>query len=181
MHEITINIDNVDVMTEFLNSVIDREMRSGGDKSENLVNWKEYGFSRQEELDLVAKSLCSVFYQYSRGQIDRRTLKSYFSYLSPDIQNKILSILDGRKEEFNRYLIFAQISSDQKAMLNFDWDVKCILGSSSSSSVQKLIASLTLTCRKAKCPEEKLHVEMNRENLDKLIVALESCVEMTSD
>ncbi|XP_055683854.1 uncharacterized protein LOC129790396 [Lutzomyia longipalpis] len=171
MHEISLNIDNVELLTEFLNNVITTEVTGG----KVLKSWKIFGFSHQDEFDLAKKSLINIITQYCRAQIDQGTLKLYFSYLNPELQERALGIIESRKEEFLRHLIFASISIDQKAMESFDWDVKWILGSSSSSTVQKLITSLTLSCRKGKESPQKLHVEMDKEHLDRLIAALEHC------
>uniref|UniRef100_A0A1B0DJV6 Uncharacterized protein n=1 Tax=Phlebotomus papatasi TaxID=29031 RepID=A0A1B0DJV6_PHLPP len=152
MHEISLNIDNGDVLREFLNLAIDQEVSV--DSGRNLLkSWKDYGFTHQDELDLATKGLSNIFGQYARGQIDQKSLKSYFSYLNPELQEKIVRVIEGRKDEILRHLVFRSISSEQKALVSFDWDVKWILGSSSSSTVQKLITSLTLNCRKGKIQE----------------------------
>ncbi|XP_059617268.1 uncharacterized protein LOC132262137 [Phlebotomus argentipes] len=174
MHEISLNIDNIEVLREFLNFVIDEETFEKTERN-SLTAWRKYGFSQKEEIDLARKSLTSIFTQYALAKIDQRTLKSYFSYLSSELQESIVAVLESRKEELLRRLVFARISAEQKAMESFDWDVKWILGSSSSSTVQKLITSLTINCRKGKDPTENLHIEMDKTLLDKMIAALENC------
>uniref|UniRef100_A0A6B2ENR3 COMM domain-containing protein n=1 Tax=Phlebotomus kandelakii TaxID=1109342 RepID=A0A6B2ENR3_9DIPT len=174
MHEISINIDNIEILTEFLNSVIDGEV-FGELKGNAIKSWKYYGFSHQDEVDLARKSVSNIIVLYSRGQMDQCTLKSYFSYLSRELQERIVAVLESRREEILRRLIFVKLSSEQKVMESFDWEVKWIIGSSSSSIFQKIITSLTLNCRKGSNSTEKLHLEMDRQRLDELIKILEDC------
>ncbi|XP_070698838.1 COMM domain-containing protein 8 [Pempheris klunzingeri] len=85
----------------------------------------------------------------------------------------VLSVLRVRRDEIRRALLGRTDAISSATLQDFDWQLKLALSSDKISSLHTPLLSLSLDMRENRTPRS-LTMEMNREELNKLISSLEA-------
>jgi len=127
----------------------------------------------QDDLEFSIRQLASAIRLYSLRDLSEEELMSRFLHLPAELQRMAICIIKGRREE----VITAQVEDvncrTTPLMLSFDWNIRWVLGSSSLSNHKAQIVQLELLCRHPKGEVKPLLIEMNKNDVDKMIELLE--------
>ncbi|KAG8035228.1 hypothetical protein G9C98_001718 [Cotesia typhae] len=88
-------------------------------------------------------------------------------------QRKIIICLTVRLEKLTNVLVSEALQRERSTMIDFDWRIKMIMGSSHVASLKQPIVQLDLFV-KDKGAKEIVNVEMDRDQLDSFIKTLET-------
>jgi hypothetical protein len=94
--------------------------------------------SENEELDYIIINYCS-------NKISKTELLDYVS-LSEELQNHLLDTIESRKVKICKHLLNINNSKIIPLLINFDWDIKFIIGNSSITSFRDQKASILFDC-----------------------------------
>ncbi|KAK3611099.1 hypothetical protein CHS0354_000106 [Potamilus streckersoni] len=92
--------------------------------------------------------------------------------LSDDYKTSVVDVISSRKEEIHSQLLAQTHSISQAVLSDFDWKLKLALSSDKISSLQEPLLTLKLDVLNDE-QKETVSVELNREDLKKLISSLE--------
>lgn len=141
----------------------------------------KFGFSNPDEFENSIKFISNIYRQFSLEMISEAELLSHFAHLNADFQQSVLDVFSVRRTEMQEFLIIEHNSRKNNLLMSFDWDIRWILGTSNMASLRTQIATLILNCKTQKSTELKtIHMELSREQVDKLIIILEKCDEKLS-
>lgn len=106
-------------------------------------------------------------------------LLSHFTNFDQEYSNKILEVIQSRKNDIEKYLLKKYNSRNNKLLETFDWDVKWMLGNNSLASQRTIFASLYLNCREgdSNTKMNMISMEMDKNDVDNLINLLENTLE----
>lgn len=141
----------------------------------------KFGFSNPDEFENAIKFISNVYRQFVLEMISEAELLSHFAHFNADFQQSVLDVFSVRRTEMEEFLIIEHNSRKNNLLMSFDYDIRLIMGSSSMASLRTQIATLILNCKTPKSTELKtIHMELSREQIDKLITILEKCDEQLS-
>lgn len=112
--------------------------------------------------------------------------------LSTEQCRMFLEVFEQRKDELFEQFIREHNALEYSLVTAFDWDVRLVMGDSSYSENRHIITTLTLNLLKNKkdssgqdlhpsFENEQLHLQMNREMLDKIIETFEKVFQNNSN
>lgn len=91
--------------------------------------------------------------------------------MTEEYQQALLEAIEARRYEVSKFLLFEHNSQYQN-VLNFDWELNWVIGSSTMASIREQLATLILNFKKGnemKC----LSLEIDKAMLEKLIKVIE--------
>ncbi|XP_044593219.1 COMM domain-containing protein 8-like [Cotesia glomerata] len=106
---------------------------------------------------------------------DMTKMPPEFGDLPENIKRKIIICLTVRLEKLTNALVSEALQRERSTMVDFDWRIKMIMGSSHVASLKQPIVQLDLFV-KDKGAKEIVNVEMDRDQLDSFIKTLEADV-----
>ncbi|KAL3879259.1 hypothetical protein ACJMK2_031561 [Sinanodonta woodiana] len=92
--------------------------------------------------------------------------------LSDDYKTSVVDVISSRKEEIRSQLLAQTHNISQTVLSDFDWKLKLALSSDKISSLQEPLLTLNMDVLNDE-KKETLSVELNRDDLKKLINSLE--------
>lgn len=141
----------------------------------------KFGFSNPDEFENAIKFISNLYRQYILEMISEAELLSHFAHFNSDFQQSVLDVFTVRRSEMEAFLIDEHNSRKNDLLSSFDWDIRWIMGSSNMASLRTQIANLIFNCRTSKSSDLKtIHMELSRQQIDKLIDILEKCDEQLS-
>lgn len=156
----------------------------GSTKHKNVSLTKlshKFGFSNPDEFENAIKFISNIYRQFILEMISEAELLSHFAHFNADFQQSVLDVISVRRTEMEEFLIVEHNSRNRNLLMSFDWDIRWILGTSNMASLRTQIATLILNCKTPKSTELKtIHMELSKEQIDKLITLLEKCDEKLS-
>lgn len=157
-------------------------MRSTKHKNVSLTKLShKFGFSNPDEFENAVKFISNIYRQFILEMISEAELLSHFAHFNADFQQSVLDVFSVRRTEMEEFLIIEHNSRKTNLLMSFDFDIRLIMGSSNMASLRTQIATLILNCKTPKSTELKtIHMELTREQIDKLITILEKCDEQLS-
>lgn len=134
------------------------------------------GFSNPEEYEEAIKVISKIYHQYVMETITELDLLSHFAHFNSDFQRSVLDVLKIRRNQIENFLIDEHNSQSGDLMTSFDWDIRMVIGTSNMLSHRTEILTLILNCKTSKSKDLKtIHMEIDKEKLDRLIEMLEEC------
>ncbi|XP_055315619.1 uncharacterized protein LOC129575707 [Sitodiplosis mosellana] len=177
MQDVVLNIDNKEILNEILHYSIDYLIRSTKHKNVSLTKLShKFGFSNPDEFENAIKFISNIYRQFILEMISEAELLSHFAHFNADFQQSVLDVFSVRRTEMEEFLIIEHNSRKSNLLMSFDWDIRKILGTSNMASLHTQITSLILNCKTPNSTNLKtIHMELSREQIDKLITILEKC------
>lgn len=130
----------------------------------------------QSNLEFSIAYLANIFKSYCLDEINTNELLS-LPNLSDEYQQVILEAIESRRSEVSKFLLFEHNSqSSRDVLLNFDWEVNWIIGSSSMASTRQQMATLILNSKNGNVMKS-LTLELDRNMVNKIIQVLEQTIE----
>ncbi|XP_063990281.1 COMM domain-containing protein 8-like isoform X2 [Diachasmimorpha longicaudata] len=161
--------DNNDLLTQFLHACISEVCGSSAPEYSHFskMGWPE------DEFNYTHKILLTLFNKPAVLHLDDAKMPQEFFHMPENVQTLILSCLKIRREQLWRTLAFNHSQNQTSTMIDFDWRLKMVMGSSKVSSLKEPLLQLDLRV-KEKGEEDILGIEMNRGELDSFIKTLEA-------
>ncbi|XP_011314666.1 COMM domain-containing protein 8-like [Fopius arisanus] len=161
--------DNKTLLTQFIHSCISEICCSSGPTYSQFFNigWTE------DEYNYIHKILLVLFNNPAVLHLDDTKMPAEFFHVPENVQVIILDCLKIRRDQLLKALAFNHSQKQTATMIDFDWRLKLVMGSSKMSSLKEPLLQLDLRV-KEKDQEEILDIEMNREELDGFIKTLEA-------
>lgn len=142
----------------------------------------KFGFSNPDEFENAIKFISNIYRQFMLEMITEAELLSHFAHFNSDFQQSVLDVIPVRRIEMQEFLINEHNSRKNNLLMSFDWDIRWILGTNNMASLRTQIATLILNCKTPKSSDLKtVHMELSKEQIDKLIDILEKCDEKLSE
>lgn len=142
----------------------------------------KFGFSNPDEFENAIKFISNIYRQFMLEMITEAELLSHFAHFNSDFQQSVLDVITVRRIEMQEFLINEHNSRKNNLLMSFDWDIRWILGTNNMASLRTQIATLILNCKTPKSNDLKtVHMELSKEQIDKLIDILEKCDEKLSE
>ncbi|XP_057715094.1 COMM domain-containing protein 8 isoform X2 [Corythoichthys intestinalis] len=168
LHIMTIANGNTIFLAKLCHRIVDgicgREPPRRGDYSTtwNLEEWLE-----------LINSLAALFrLSVGNNSSDEEVLVS-LSDMSSSHSEAVLNVLKARREEIHNALLARTTSISSAILQDFDWQLKMALSSDKISSLQTPLLNLNLDV-KENGTLKSIIMEMNREELNTLIISLEA-------
>lgn len=157
----------------------------GSTKQKNVPNTKlshKFGFSNSDDFDNAIKFISNIYRQFILEMISETELLSHFAHFNADFQQSVLDVFTVRRTEMQEFLINEHNSRKDNLLMSFDWDIRWILGSSNMASLRTQIATLIFNCKTPDSTTDlkTIHMELSKQQIDKLIDILEKCNEKLS-
>ncbi|XP_015112024.1 COMM domain-containing protein 8 [Diachasma alloeum] len=161
--------ENNNLLTQFLHSCVSEVCGSSGPEYSHFskMGWTE------DEYSYTHKILLTLFNKPAVLHLDDAKMPQQFFHMPENVQTIILSCLKIRRDQLAKALAFNHSQKQTATMMDFDWRLKMVMGSSKVSSLKEPLLQLDLRV-KEKGEEEILGIEMNREELDSFIKTLEA-------
>lgn len=149
----------------------------GASEQKNILKSShKFGFSNPEEFENAIKFISNIFREFMLETINEAQMLSHFSHLNADFQRSVSDVIITRRAEIEEFLINEHNARINDLLVSFDWDLRWILGTNNMTTLRKQIVTLILNCKTNKTTELKtIHMEMDRQRLDRLIETLEEC------
>ncbi|CAK9830374.1 COMM domain-containing protein 8 [Anthophora retusa] len=97
--------------------------------------------------------------------------------LPEQIQHNILTCLKVRREQLTDALLKEYSKEIHETVIDFDWRLKLVMGSSKLATLREPLLQLDLTTENKASKKRTLGLEMNKDELDMFINAMESIVQ----
>lgn len=138
----------------------------------------KFGFSNPNDFEFAVKLIASIYKKYVYENKPGDELVSNFAYLSQDLQQSVIDVMITRRSEISDFLLREHNTIVKSLLFSFDWDVRCIIGSSSSTKMSTKVVSIILNCY-TNCTSStslrKICFELKKNQLIKLLLLLEEC------
>ncbi|XP_046611821.1 COMM domain-containing protein 8-like [Neodiprion virginianus] len=160
---------NSDVMNQFLHACVDEicgRKRVTFQQFTNSVEWteNEYKIARQVIFDLLRNP--AVLY------LENERMPHRYVETPAELQLAIRTCVNIRREHLVKALLREHSIKNGTTLLDFDWRLKWIMGSSKLATLKEPLLQLDLITEDSKS-QQILDLELNRDELDMLINALE--------
>ncbi|XP_014210148.1 COMM domain-containing protein 8 [Copidosoma floridanum] len=165
------NEDKQDELTKFVHLCIDESCTLKGPEFRQFtsVDWTK------EQFNTLYRLLLKLFHNPSCLYIEDEKMPPEYTQLPKNVQNVILACLRVRKSQLTDALLNDYLSRQGPTLSDFDWRLKYVMGSSKMASIREPLLQLDLIL-KDKQKEQVLGLELNLEELDLMIDAIESRV-----
>lgn len=161
------------VMKEFVHTCIDEICGRAGGKYKKFGEGLDW-FKREHED--AYKLLSGVLRNPACLYLSEEKMPPEFHELPEAVQQQLLACLKIRREELTKALLKEESKNIRETVVDFDWRLKMVMGSSKLASLREPLVQLDLVVEK-KEKREVLDFELNKEELGKMINALESVLE----
>ncbi|KAJ8669654.1 hypothetical protein QAD02_000913 [Eretmocerus hayati] len=162
------NKDEEEKLFQFLHLCIN-EICTGIQATHSQISnmkWTEEEFTNTQKLLVALLSNPSCLY----CQPDK--MPHAYHKFPQHVQEAILECLTMRKVQLTNALILKCSSKCGPTMTSFDWRLKYVMGSSKMASIREPLLQLDLNFGEEK--NEKLQLELTKDELDKMISTLET-------
>ncbi|NXS56390.1 COMD8 protein, partial [Brachypteracias leptosomus] len=158
---------------EFLHKVVD------GICGRTYPRYQDYGsiWSLSEWMEVLEETVMYFKTAVGKNKSDEETAQQ-ISELNSNYQEAITKCLKGRKEEIRNALVERVNAISFAQLLDFDWQLKLALSSDKISMLQLPLVNLDLDVRE-NGEVKPISIEMNKEELQNLINALEAANKVT--
>ncbi|KAG8230406.1 hypothetical protein J437_LFUL010207, partial [Ladona fulva] len=158
-----------DELKEFLHSCINEICGRKGPNYADFRQHDEFSMDNFSSLVIGAKKLCTEMHSLD---MDFEKVKEFIPALEYCQYEVLRDCLEVRKDELMTHAAVEKVSKSDNVLMDYDWKLKWIVGSSSFSDIQEPLLNLDLHMR---CGNEKktLNLELDKSELKLMIEALE--------
>ncbi|XP_067009970.2 COMM domain-containing protein 8 [Anabrus simplex] len=165
------------VLLELLHACVDAIC---GRKAQNFNVFKSSAKLEKEDYDATCSKLKELLILAVARNLEDEQILQQVPELDVDHQQRILECLEVRRNDISRVLRQKSAAISGPVLLDFDWKVKYVMGSSKLSSLREPLLSVDLHVAEEKGPEKTestISLELNKTELSTLISALEKAQE----
>ncbi|XP_003424158.1 COMM domain-containing protein 8-like [Nasonia vitripennis] len=163
--------DKLEELYKFLHRCIDEICNSTGP---NFQHFKNVQWTK-EEFNNVHKHISTFLHNPSCLYVDEEKMPLEYHEFPEHVQQAILTCLRVRKNQLTNALLYEYSSRHILTMLEFDWRLKYVMGSSKMASIREPLLQLDLIL-KEKQANQILELELNKDELDLVINAIETVI-----
>ncbi|XP_012252447.2 COMM domain-containing protein 8-like [Athalia rosae] len=164
-----LNKVNNDVINQICHACIDEicgRKRMTFQQFTNSVQWTE------EEYEIIRAFFSGLFRNPALLYLEEEKMPQQYNDASAELQVTIRKCVSVRREQLVNALLKEHSIKNGTTLLDFDWRLKWVMGSSKLATLREPLLQLDLIVEDKKS-QRILDLELNRNELDMLITALE--------
>lgn len=165
--------DKIHVLKELLHACVDEICGRPGPTYHKFVNSMDWS---KEEYEETYKFISVLLRNPASLYLTEEKMPQEYHELPEQIQQNILSCLKVRREQLTDALLKEYAKEKHETVTDFDWRLKLVMGSSKLASLREPLLQLDLIVED-KDSKRILGLELNKDELDTLISAVESIVQ----
>lgn len=160
-----------------------------GRKSNTYENFKSVTDWTSDEYTVVTNGMKQLFIDAVVNQLSRNEVLDKVSELDANRQEIIMECLEVRQGDIQNALLEEKCAISGPILQDFDWKIKWVMGSSKLSSLREPLLFLDLhlrdgknmTTQKSDIKQKTVSLEMNKNELNKVLAVLEKAQEAVSN
>ncbi|KOC69028.1 COMM domain-containing protein 8 [Habropoda laboriosa] len=166
--------DKSHVLKELLHACVDEICGKPGPTYHKFVNSMDWS---REEYEGSYKLISMLLRNPASLYLTEEKMPQEYHELPEHIQQNILTCLKVRREQLTDALLIEYSKEMNETVTDFDWRLKLVMGSSKLASIREPLLQLDLTVENKVSKRRILGLELNKDELDMLINAMESIVQ----
>ncbi|XP_058790979.1 COMM domain-containing protein 8-like [Phymastichus coffea] len=163
------NKNEPEKLNKFLHECIDQICGCKGPLYQKYCN---SSWTKEEFNDFYIQIL-KLLHNPNSLYCDIEKMSLEFHELPKHIQDAMMTCLKVRKSELTDALLYHYSSKHKPTLLNYDWSLKYVMGSSTMVSIREPLLQLNLICKDKK-EENIIKLELDESELNMLIETLET-------
>ncbi|XP_070150934.1 COMM domain-containing protein 8 [Polyergus mexicanus] len=166
------NEDKSNVLKELLHACVDEICGRPGPsyhKFINSMNWNK------TEYEGIYKLISSLLRNPASLYMVEEKMPQEYHELPEQVQHNILTCLKVRREHLTNALLRNHYKRNLPTVIDLDWKLKLIMGSSKMASLREFLLQLDLIVEDTES-RQIINLELNKDELDTVINALEVIV-----
>ncbi|KAG6798763.1 COMM domain-containing protein 8 [Apis mellifera caucasica] len=165
--------DKIPVLKELLHACVDEICGRPGPTYHKFVNRMDWS---KEEYEETYKLISNLLRNPASLYITEEKMPQEYHELPEHIQQNILLCLKLRREQLTDALLKEFSKEKYETVIDFDWKLKLVMGSSKLASLREPLLQLDLMLE-SKNSKRILDMELNKDELDTFISTMESIVQ----
>lgn len=165
--------DKIHVLKELLHACVDEICGRPGPSYHKFANSMDWSKGEYEEtyklVSMLLKNPASLY-------LTEEKMPQEYHELPEHVQQNILTCLKVRREQLTDALLKEYSKEKGETVIDFDWRLKLVMGSSKLASLREPLLQLDLVVEN-KESTRILGLELNKDELDMFINAMESIVQ----
>ncbi|KAK9307858.1 hypothetical protein QLX08_001929 [Tetragonisca angustula] len=164
--------EKIHVLKELLHACVDEICGRPGPTYHKFVNSMDWS---KEEYEETYKLISTLLRHPASLYLTEEKMPQEYHELPEQIQQNILSCLKVRREQLTDALLMECSKEKHETVIDFDWRLKLIMGSSKLASLREPLLQLDLILEH-KNSKRILDFELNKDELDTFINTMEGIV-----
>ncbi|XP_020281519.1 COMM domain-containing protein 8-like [Pseudomyrmex gracilis] len=161
-----------DVLKELLHACVDEICGRPGPSYHKFINSMDWS---KAEYEGVYKLISALLRNPASLYMVEEKMPQEYHELPEQVQQNILTCLRVRREQLTNALLREHYKRKLPTVVDFDWRLKLVMGSSKMASLRESLLQLDLTTEDAES-RRVTNLELNKDELDTVINALEAAV-----
>ncbi|CAK9794823.1 COMM domain-containing protein 8 [Anthophora quadrimaculata] len=166
--------DKIHVLKELLHACVDEICGKPGPNYHKFVSSMDWS---KEEYEGTYKLITMLLKNPASLYLTEEKMPQEYHELPEQIQHNILTCLKVRREQLTDALLKEYSKEIHETVIDFDWRLKLVMGSSKLATLREPLLQLDLTTENKASKKRTLGLEMNKDELDMFINAMESIVQ----
>ncbi|KAK2579543.1 hypothetical protein KPH14_010842 [Odynerus spinipes] len=162
-----------DVLKELLHACVDEICGHPGPTYYKFMTRMDWS---KEEYEDVYKLIITLLRNPACLYLIEEKMPAEYHDLPEAIQKNILTCLKIRQEQLTRALLMEHSKRKLQTLVDFDWRLKLVMGTSKMASLREPLLQLDLITEDREA-RRIIDVEMNKDELDTLITTMETIVQ----
>ncbi|KAG7213407.1 hypothetical protein KM043_002692 [Ampulex compressa] len=167
------NDEKVNVLKELLHACVDEICGRPGPSYRRFINSLDWS---QKEYEEAYKMIVMLLRNPACLYLVEEKMPQEYHELPEHVQQNILTCLKVRREQLTDALLKDYSKSKLQTMVDFDWRLKLVMGSSKVAALREPLLQLDLIVAD-KDTQRTLDIEFNKDELETFITAVESIIQ----